>query len=126
MSEKKLSFEEAYSALEKISEVDAIILIDLDFDVIVKRLSARRTCSGCGEIYNTDSYSKDTCEKCSANLIQRDDDKPETIMHRLEVYEKNTSPLIDFYSDRLFKVEGKDTPEETYEPLKAYLQSLEA
>ena len=113
-------------ALEEISNVDAIILIDLDFDTIITRLSARRTCSGCGEIYNTESYSKDTCDKCGATLIQRDDDKPETIKHRLEVYEQNTSPLIDFYSDRLFKVKGMDTPDQTYEPLKTYLQSLEA
>lgn len=113
-------------ALEEISDIDAIILIDVDFDVIVERLSARRTCSGCGEIYNTESYSKDTCEKCGANLIQRDDDKPETIKHRLEVYEKNTSPLIDFYSDRLFKVKGQDTPDQTYQPVKTYLESLEA
>lgn len=113
-------------ALETISDVDAIILIDVAPEVIIERLSARRTCSGCGEIYNTESYSKDTCEKCGANLIQRDDDKPETIKHRLEVYDKNTSPLIDFYSDRLFKVVGQETPDQTYQPVKAYLQSLEA
>ena len=113
-------------ALEEISDVDAIILIDVAPEVIIERLSARRTCSGCGEIYNTESYSKDTCEKCGATLIQRDDDKPETIKHRLEVYDKNTSPLIDFYSDRLFKVVGQETPDQTYQPLKTYLQSLEA
>ena len=58
-------------------------------------------------------------------MIQRDDDKPETINNRLEVYEKKTSPLINFYSDRLFKVSSAGTPEETYRPVKAFLENLE-
>ncbi|MBQ8444023.1 MAG: adenylate kinase [Clostridia bacterium] len=112
-------------ALEKITDVDAVILVDLDFDIIINRLSTRRTCSGCGEIYNTSSYSKHTCLKCGANLIQRDDDKPESIKHRLEVYEKTTLPLINFYSGRLFKVSSAGTPEETYRPVKTFLKKLE-
>ncbi|MBO5394903.1 MAG: adenylate kinase [Clostridia bacterium] len=112
-------------ALEKLTQIDAIILIDLDFDVIVKRLSGRRTCPDCREIYNTNSHASDTCDKCGAKLIQRDDDKPESIKNRLEVYEKTTSPLINFYSDRLFKVSGEGTPEDTYRPVKTYLKSLE-
>ena len=112
-------------ALEKMIDIDAIILIDLDFDIIIKRLAGRRTCPECSEIYNTASHSSNTCDKCGATLIQRDDDKPESIKHRLEVYDKTTSPLINFYSERLFKVSGKDLPEDTYRPVKAYLESLE-
>ena len=59
-------------------------------------------------------------------MIQRDDDKPETIKHRLEVYETNTSPLINFYSDRLFKVSSAGSPDETYRPVKTFLEKLEA
>ena len=113
-------------ALEGIAQVDAIILLEIPNETIIQRLSSRRTCSGCGEIYNTETYSETTCAKCGANLIQRDDDKPETILNRLEVYDKNTSPLINFYSARLFKVSSANTPEETYMPVKTYLQNLEA
>ena len=93
--------------------------------MIIERLSTRRTCSGCGEIYNVSSYSAKSCAKCGAELIQRDDDKPEAIKFRLEVYEKKTSPLINFYSDRLFKVSSAGSPEETYRPVKTFLENTE-
>ena len=59
--------------------------------------------------------------KCGAKLFQRDDDKPEAIKTRLEVYEKTTTPLIDFYSDRLFKVSSAGSPEDTFKPVKNFL-----
>ena len=111
-------------ALEKISQIDSVILVELSHDTIVERLSSRRTCSNCGEIYSTDDNNTGFCFKCNSPLIQRDDDKPETIRHRLEVYEENTAPLINFYSDRLFKVSSAGTPEETYEPVKAFLKGF--
>ncbi len=111
--------------LEKITNIDAIILLDIPFETIVQRLSSRRTCAQCGEIYNTSSYNLPICAKCGGGLIVRDDDKPQSIKHRLEVYETTTSPLIDFYSDRLFKVSSAKSPEETYRSVKAYLDRLE-
>lgn len=116
---------EQAKALEKLTHIDSIILVDLPFEVIIERLSSRRTCSGCGEIYSAQNYTSNVCEKCGASLIQRDDDKPEIIKHRLEVYETNTAPLINFYSDRLFKVSSQGTPDETYRPVKTFLESLE-
>lgn len=113
-------------ALEDISEIDTVILVDLDGEIIVERLSARRTCPSCGEIYSTLDYNSEKCGKCSATLIQRDDDKPETIRHRLEVYNENTAPLINFYSERLFKVSSDKTPQDTYRPVKTYLEKMEA
>lgn len=113
-------------ALEGISQIDSVILVELANEIIVERLSARRTCPECGEIYSIDDNPECKCKKCGSALIQRDDDKPETILHRLEVYEKNTSPLINFYSDRLFKVSSSGTPEQTYQPVKAFLKKLEA
>lgn len=112
-------------ALEKITSIDSIILIDLDYETIIERLSGRRTCPTCSEIYNTSSYSSDKCGKCGATLIQRDDDKPESIKHRLEVYDSITSPLINFYGERLFKVSGEGSPDDTYRPVKTYLDGLE-
>ncbi len=113
-------------ALEKLTHIDSIILVDLSFDTIIKRLSSRRTCPACGEIYSLLNYTSSECEKCGAKLIQRDDDKPDVIQNRLEVYEKNTAPLINFYSDRLFKVSSEGTPDETYKSVKTFLESSEA
>lgn len=113
-------------ALEKLSKIDSVILVKLSHEKIIERVSARRTCPKCGEIYSALTHGSAVCGKCGATLVQRDDDKPETIRHRLEVYEQNTAPLIDFYSDRLFEVSNEKELEETYKPLKTFLQRLEA
>lgn len=113
-------------ALENISQIDSVILVELSSDIIIERLSSRRTCSGCGDIISAKDAPTGVCPKCNSQLIQRDDDKPEVISHRLEVYNENTAPLINFYSDRLFKVSNDKDVEQTYKPLKTFLQSMEA
>ena len=113
---------EQAKALEGIVDIDAVIQLDASFDEIRRRCLGRRTCSKCGEIYNTSTYDKPTCKLCGSPLFQRDDDNLETVNSRLEVYEKMTAPLINFYADRLFVVEGQGTPQETYEPVKNFLK----
>lgn len=112
-------------ALDKIVKIDAVIFVDLDKETIIERLSSRRTCSSCWEVYSATTFKEKVCPKCKGPIIQRDDDKPESIKSRLEVYEKNTSPLINFYSDRLFKVSNDKTIEETYRPVKTFLEKLQ-
>ncbi len=111
-------------ALKNIAKIDSAVLIDLPFEEIERRAVARRVCSKCGEIYSTLDYAGKNCAKCGGELFQRDDDKLETVRHRLEVYEKTTTPLIDFYSDRLFKVSSLGSPEDTYKPVKNFLLGL--
>ena len=108
-------------ALEKFAKIDRVILLDVPNEEIERRIAGRRACRDCGEIYNTETYDKTTCVNCGGELYQRDDDKLETVRNRLEVYEKQTAPLIDFYQDKIFRAEGKDTPQETYEPVKIEL-----
>ena len=109
-------------ALEKIAKIDSVIQLDVPFDEIRRRATGRRTCSKCGEIYNTATYNKNTCKECGSPLFQRDDDNLETVNNRLEVYVKQTAPLIDFYADRLFVVKGDKTPADTYKPVKTFLK----
>ena len=109
-------------ALESIAKIDAVIQLNVSFDEIRRRCLGRRTCSKCGEIYNTSTYKKSTCEKCNSPLFQRNDDNLETVNARLEVYENMTAPLINFYADRLFVVEGEKSPEDTYKPVKNFLE----
>ena len=109
-------------ALKDIATVDAVIQLDVSFDEIRRRCLGRRVCSKCGEIYNTSTYDKTTCKKCNSPLFQRDDDNLETLNSRLEVYENMTAPLINFYADRLFVVQGGDAPEDTYKPVKNFLE----
>ncbi|HKJ68005.1 MAG TPA: adenylate kinase [bacterium] len=87
--------------LEKLNlTLDAVVVLEVEEDVIVNRLSNRRSCPECGAIYNlqTNPPEKDEqCDNCGTDLIQRSDDMPETIKNRLRVYREETEPVIQFY-----------------------------
>ena len=112
-------------SLEKIVDIDGVILLDLPYSTAVERLVTRRVCSSCGEIYNIRSYDKNVCQKCGAPLYQRDDDKLEAIKNRLEVYDRELTPLINFYSGKLHRFDGSGSPDEVYAKVKTFLLSLE-
>lgn len=118
---------EQAEALREIADIDAVLVLEIPSDVIIKRIMSRRICSSCGEIYNTSRYSATTCEKCGAPLFQRDDDKSEAaIKNRLEIYDRETAPLVDFYSDRAYKLDGSGSPDEVYACAKILMKDLEA
>ena len=84
-------------------KVDFAIDVDVPDENIVKRMGGRRACVGCGATYQV-VYSttkvEGVCDKCGEELIVRDDDKPETVLNRLEVYHNQTQPLIDYYNEQ--------------------------
>lgn len=94
--------------------LDAIVLMDADLEVLVKRLTGRRTCSKTGKllnIYFSPREELDECIEAGGELLQRDDDNESTIRHRLEVYERETRPLIDYYRKReLLRVVDAEGP----------------
>ncbi|MEV5746552.1 adenylate kinase [Actinoallomurus sp. NPDC052308] len=82
--------------------LDLVLELVVDDDEVVRRLSGRRTCRKCGKIWHMvfDPPSKEgVCDVCGGELFQRDDDREETIRHRLEVYQEQTAPLASFYAD---------------------------
>jgi len=82
--------------------VDGVILLEADDEVLVKRIAGRRSCPRCGRVFNVyfDPPLKDgECDECGGALDQRLDDVPETVRHRLEVYRKQTEPLVNFYAN---------------------------
>ncbi len=87
--------------LEEIDEtLDYVIYINVPRDVLVKRLTGRRVCSDCGAGYHlisSPSEKEGICNECGGALVQRDDDKEETVVHRLDIYEENTEPLVEYY-----------------------------
>jgi len=87
--------------LEKMGEkLDCAVEIDVPRDVILDRLTTRRTCTGCGAIYNVKSNPPKVagkCDKCGEPVVQRDDETEEAISNRLNVYNAQTAPLVDFY-----------------------------
>lgn len=100
--------------------IDAALLIDVAPAVIIERLSARRTCRVCGY---TGTASDTVCPTCGGEMYQRDDDKPETIQNRLDVYEKSTSPLVEYYRGQglLKAVDGARSIDEVYADVKEAL-----
>ena len=81
-------------------ELDAVVNIDVPRDVILDRLTTRRTCEDCGEIYNVKSKppkEEGKCDKCGGAVVQRDDETEEAISNRLDVYNEQTAPLAGFY-----------------------------
>lgn len=83
--------------------LDAAVLMDVDFDVLVKRLTGRRTCSLTGKLLNvyfSPQEELDRCTNAGGELVQREDDNEETIKNRLDVYNRQTAPLIDYYKKR--------------------------
>ena len=100
--------------------LDAALLVSVEPSVIVERLSSRRTCRSCGY---TAPAGVDTCPRCGGEMYQRDDDKPETIQHRLDVYESQTAPLVEYYRGHsiLKEVDGDRPVDEVYADVKVLL-----
>lgn len=92
-------------------KLDRVLNIDVDKDSLVKRLSGRRVCPNCGASYHIDNNPtkvEGICDACQTPVIQREDDKEETVLDRIKVYDSQTKPLVDFYSkqDLVFTVDG--------------------
>jgi adenylate kinase len=116
---------EQAEALETICSPDAVVNIAVEDEKLLDRLTGRRVCGKCqGTFHISKLADEKVCPVCGGELIHRDDDKPETIKKRLQVYHDQTAPLIGYYSGngKLKTVDGDNRPEEV---LKAILASLE-
>lgn len=102
-------------ALEKFTKIDAVVNINIDFSLLMARLCGRRVCRNCGESYHVSTLGgKTTCERCDGELYQRADDNPETVQKRLDVYDAQTAPLINYYTKKglILNFTGTDEPPE--------------
>ena len=113
-------------ALEKIAEIDKVIELDVADEVLIKRISGRRVCLKCGATYHVSLLGdKTTCDNCGETLIQRDDDKAETVLNRLKSYHSKTEPLVNFYEGRgkLVKVDGAGDMDTIFADIMKALQA---
>ena len=124
---------EQAEALETICAPDAVVEIDVPDERLMVRLTGRRVCTKCNGTFHISKVADETvCPVCGGQMIQRDDDKPATIANRLEVYRKQTAPLIGYYqqlgklrrpdTDSLPVINGDNPPEDIF---KAILATLE-
>jgi len=109
--------------------LDLALNVDVPFEDPMKRLTGRRTCKSCGQMYNiyySPSKVEGKCDKCGGDLFQRDDDKEETIKKRLDVYKAQTEPLIDYYSKKgiLKSVSGTGSIDEIFNSICAILDKI--
>ena len=107
--------------------LDAVLNIDVGRDVLIKRLTGRRTCRNCQQMYNvyfSPPKKEGVCDECGGELSQRDDDKEETVRKRLDVYDAQTLPLINYYRERgkLKTVQGIGNIDEIFKKICDVLQ----
>jgi len=108
-------------------QLHAVIYLQADEAELVERLSARRVCPNCQAVYNLRSappQEDERCDRCGTNLVQRDDDRPEVIMRRLTVYQKETQPIVGYYAQKgvLKTVNASGTLEEVYQRLQQVME----
>jgi len=108
-------------------KLDAVITVDVDKNALITRLTARRTCTACGKIFNVVTQPESTtgvCPACGGELMQRDDDTVETVTNRLDVYERSTLPLIGYYRDAglLRSVDGNLPVDDVFAQVKAIIE----
>lgn len=108
--------------LSEITDLDAVVFLDVSEAELVDRLTGRRVCDDCGANYHVEFSPPETegvCDECGGDLIQRDDDTEDTVRDRLRVYEENTAPVVQHYRDEgvLVEVDGEGTPDEVFEAI---------
>lgn len=110
---------EQAKALDEITDVDYVVNIDVPFEKLLKRITGRRVCPKCSSSYHVDFLNgEDTC-KCGEKLVQRADDNEETVKQRISVYEKQTTPLVEYYgkTGKLVTVNGHKGVDEVFDEI---------
>jgi len=107
--------------------INKVFLFNVSKQEIIKRLTGRRICGRCGALYHVyynPPHKENICDRCGGKLIMRDDDNEETVKNRIEVYKKNTAPLIDFYKkqNKLYTINGVGKVEQIFEEIKSVLK----
>ena len=108
--------------------IDKVLCIQVPEEALLSRLAGRWTCRGCGDVYHRQSRGpkvEGVCDRCGGELYQRDDDKPESVRRRLEVYSRQTAPLVDYYrgQGKLVEVDGNRPVDEVSGELQAALRN---
>jgi adenylate kinase len=106
--------------LADMTDLDAVVFLDVSEEELVDRLTGRRVCDECGANYHVEfspPAEEGVCDECGGDLVQRDDDTEETVRERLRVYEENTEPVVEYYRDEgvLETVDGEGTPDDVFE-----------
>lgn len=113
--------------LERFTTVDVVVFLEVDREEVVRRLSSRRICEKCGAVYNLVTQppkEPGKCDRCGGALLQREDDQPEVVARRFEVYMRDSAPLVAYYEGRglLRRVRADRAPEEVFRAVAEVLR----
>ncbi|ESS12839.1 MAG: adenylate kinase [uncultured archaeon A07HR60] len=116
--------------LDDITSLDTIAHLDVDEDVLLRRLTGRRVCEECGENYHTEFQppaESGVCDRCGGALLQRDDDTEEVATDRLGVFRENTQPVIDYYREEgvLTDIDGEAPPDEVFDDIVDVIEATD-
>lgn len=105
--------------LGKFATITNVVMVDVPDEKLISRIAGRRSCNGCSAIYHVSTYNKVNCEVCGGDIIQRPDDREETVRNRLNVYHEKTKPLIAYYRDKkvLSAVDGDKGIQEIFDDI---------
>ncbi|MCS7216935.1 MAG: adenylate kinase [Candidatus Bipolaricaulota bacterium] len=113
--------------LERFTSVDVVVFLEIGQEEVVRRLSSRRVCGACGAVYNLVTQpprEPGRCDRCGGPLVQREDDRPEVVARRFEVYMRDSAPLVAYYAQRglLRRVPADRSPEEVFQAVAQILR----
>jgi adenylate kinase len=119
---------EQAETLSEMTDLDAVLYLDVDEEILVDRLTGRRVCEECGATYHVDfnpPEEEGVCDECGGDLYQREDDSEETARERIRVYDENTQPVVEFYDDegRLVRIDGEQTPDEVWNDVEDAIEA---
>ena len=113
---------------DKMDEINYMIEFEAPKEVLIHRLTGRRTCKNCGAIYNIfpdcapNPKEEGKCDKCGGELYQREDDTEEAIKKRLDIYKEETEPILQRYKDRVIRIDAGDNPDAIFERVVKVLE----
>lgn len=112
--------------LDELTKIDLVVNIEVPNEILIQRLTARRNCPNCKETFSMLTYNSNFCNKCNELLVQRDDDVPEAISKRLEIFYKNIEPIINFYKQKniLASIDNTGNVEQTYKLIEKIIKNL--
>jgi adenylate kinase len=123
---RSLKQAELFSNTDAGALLDRALVLNVDEDALIERLSGRLTCLSCGASFHIKNFppkAAGKCDNCGADLIQRADDNPESIKQRLKVYRDTTEPVIEYYKHKglVVEIDASGSPDDVYSALRAYI-----
>ena len=110
--------------LKELTDLDCVLNIDVDTDLLLNRITGRRICPKCAGTFHISTLESNVCPICSAELVQRADDNEETVKARIDVYNAQTKPLIEYYGENVKTVDGNQSADDVFESIVKVLEAI--